>query len=60
MKLKLSKLLFHPLKDIQIKLRKWELNKLETTSQQTTWGTGGINTKLTAAKIATESGELPQ
>ena len=26
------------------------------TSQTTDWGTGGIKTKLTAAKIATESG----
>ena len=42
-----------PIKDIN---NSTELNKLETTSQQTTWGTGGIKTKLTAAKIATESG----
>tara|TARA_B100000965_G_scaffold226240_1_gene189408 strand:+ start:441 stop:1523 length:1083 start_codon:yes stop_codon:yes gene_type:complete len=33
-----------------------ELIKLELANQQTTWGTGGIKTKLTAAKIATESG----
>ncbi len=33
-----------------------ELNKLELANQQTNWGTGGIKTKLTAAKIATESG----
>ena len=33
-----------------------ELNKLELANQQTSWGTGGIKTKLTAAKIATESG----
>ena len=33
-----------------------ELDKLELTNQPTTWGTGGIKTKLTAAKIATESG----
>ena len=33
-----------------------ELNKLELVDQQTTWGTGGIKTKLIAAKIATESG----
>ncbi len=33
-----------------------ELNKLELENQQTTWGTGGIKTKLNAAKIATESG----
>ncbi len=42
-----------PIKDIN---NSTELNKLEITSQQTTWGTGGIKTKLTAAKIATESG----
>ena len=33
-----------------------ELNKLELATQQSSWGTGGIKTKLTAAKIATESG----
>ena len=33
-----------------------ELNKLELDNKQTNWGTGGIKTKLTAAKIATESG----
>ena len=33
-----------------------ELNKLELLNQQTSWGTGGIKTKLIAAKIATESG----
>ena len=33
-----------------------ELNKLDLANQQTSWGTGGINTKLNAAKIATESG----
>ena len=33
-----------------------ELNKLELDNDQTSWGTGGIKTKLIAAKIATESG----
>ena len=33
-----------------------ELNKLGSDNQQTRWGTGGIKTKLIAAKIATESG----
>ena len=33
-----------------------ELNKIESANNQTNWGTGGIKTKLTAAKIATESG----
>ena len=33
-----------------------ELNKLDLDNQHTSWGTGGIKTKLTAAKIATESG----
>ena len=33
-----------------------ELTKLELDNQQSTWGTGGIKTKLIAAKIATESG----
>jgi len=33
-----------------------ELNKLELANEQTNWGTGGIRTKLIAAKIATESG----
>jgi len=42
-----------PIKDIN---NSTELNKLELANQQTTWGTGGIKTKLTAAKIATESG----
>tara|TARA_B100000965_G_scaffold114078_1_gene94196 strand:- start:1294 stop:2376 length:1083 start_codon:yes stop_codon:yes gene_type:complete len=42
-----------PIKDIN---NSAELNKLEITNKQTTWGTGGIKTKLTAAKIATESG----
>jgi len=42
-----------PIKDI---INPNELNKLELENQNTTWGTGGIKTKLTAAKIATESG----
>ena len=42
-----------PIKDI---IDSSELNKLGLENQQTTWGTGGIKTKLTAAKIATESG----
>ena len=42
-----------PIKDIN---NSTELNKLELSNEQTTWGTGGIRTKLTAAKIATESG----
>jgi len=42
-----------PIKDIN---NSTELNKLELVDQQTTWGTGGIKTKLIAAKIATESG----
>ena len=42
-----------PIKDIN---NSTELNKLELANQKTTWGTGGIKTKLTAAKIATESG----
>jgi len=42
-----------PIKDINDST---ELNKLELVNEQTTWGTGGIKTKLTAAKIATESG----
>ena len=42
-----------PIKDIN---NSTELNKLEIVDQQTTWGTGGIKTKLIAAKIATESG----
>lgn len=33
-----------------------ELDTLGLNNTQTTWGTGGIKTKLTAAKIATESG----
>jgi len=33
-----------------------ELNKFELANQQTSWGTGGIKTKLIAARIATESG----
>ncbi len=33
-----------------------ELNKVGLANQQTSWGTGGIKTKLIAAKIATESG----
>ena len=33
-----------------------ELNNLELASKETSWGTGGIKTKLTAAKIATECG----
>tara|TARA_B100000700_G_scaffold29961_1_gene28819 strand:- start:2247 stop:3329 length:1083 start_codon:yes stop_codon:yes gene_type:complete len=42
-----------PIKDI---VDTSQLNKLDLKSQQTLWGTGGIKTKLTAAKIATESG----
>ncbi len=42
-----------PIKDINNSI---ELNKLELANVQTSWGTGGIKTKLTAAKIATESG----
>ena len=42
-----------PIKDINNSI---ELNKLELTNVQTSWGTGGITTKLTAAKIATQSG----
>jgi len=42
-----------PIKDINSSK---ELNKLELSNEQTTWGTGGIKTKLIAAKIATESG----
>ena len=42
-----------PIKDINSSK---ELNKLELANEQTSWGTGGIKTKLTAAKIATESG----
>ena len=42
-----------PIKDITNSI---ELNKLESANEQTAWGTGGIKTKLTAAKIATESG----
>tara|TARA_Y100001968_G_scaffold156898_1_gene143385 strand:+ start:1040 stop:2122 length:1083 start_codon:yes stop_codon:yes gene_type:complete len=37
-----------------------DLNKIELANQQTNWGTGGIKTKLTAAKIATESGIIVQ
>ena len=33
-----------------------ELNKLDLLNQPSSWGTGGIKTKLTAARIATESG----
>ena len=43
-------------KPIKIINNRNELNRLELTTQQTSWGTGGIKTKLTAAKIATESG----
>ena len=42
-----------PIKDIS---NSSELNKLDLLNQPTSWGTGGITTKLTAAKIATESG----
>ena len=42
-----------PIKDINSSK---ELNQLELSNEQTTWGTGGIKTKLIAAKIATESG----
>ena len=42
-----------PIKDIN---NPTELNKLKFSNQRTSWGTGGIKTKLTAAKIATESG----
>ena len=42
-----------PIKDIN---NSKELNNLELANEQTSWGTGGIKTKLTAAKIATESG----
>ena len=42
-----------PIKDINSST---ELNKLELSNEQNAWGTGGIKTKLTAAKIATESG----
>ncbi len=42
-----------PIKDIN---NSKELNNLELENEQTSWGTGGIKTKLTAAKIATESG----
>ncbi len=42
-----------PIKDI---INTNELTKLELEHQSSTWGTGGIKTKLTAAKIATESG----
>ena len=42
-----------PIKDINSSK---ELNKLEISNEQTSWGTGGIKTKLNAAKIATESG----
>ena len=42
-----------PIKDI---LHYNQLNKLELDNHQTTWGTGGIKTKLTAAKIATDRG----
>ena len=42
-----------PIKDIN---NSKELNELELANEQTSWGTGGIKTKLTAAKIATESG----
>ena len=42
-----------PIKDIN---NSKELTKLEFANEQTSWGTGGIKTKLTAAKIATESG----
>ena len=43
-------------KPIKVINNSTELNKLELANQQTSWGTGGIKTKLTAAKIATESG----
>ena len=42
-----------PIRDIN---NSKELNNLELANEQTSWGTGGIKTKLTAAKIATESG----
>ncbi len=42
-----------PIKDIH---HSNELDALGLNNKQTTWGTGGIKTKLTAAKIATESG----
>tara|TARA_Y100001968_G_scaffold169444_1_gene155161 strand:- start:156 stop:1238 length:1083 start_codon:yes stop_codon:yes gene_type:complete len=42
-----------PIKDIN---NPKELYKLEITNEQSSWGTGGIKTKLTAAKIATERG----
>ncbi len=42
-----------PIKDIH---HSNELDSLGLNQKQTTWGTGGIKTKLTAAKIATESG----
>ena len=42
-----------PIKDIN---NSTELNKLELFNKETRWGTGGIKTKLIAAKIATESG----
>jgi len=42
-----------PIKDIN---NSKELNNLELANEQTSWGTGGIRTKITAAKIATESG----
>ena len=42
-----------PIKDI---VNTHELNQFGLISHQTTWGTGGIKTKLIAAKIATESG----
>jgi len=42
-----------PIKDIN---NSTELNRFKLDNQQTNWGTGGIRTKLTAAKIATESG----
>ena len=42
-----------PIKEI---INTSELNKLGLVNKQSTWGTGGIKTKLSAAKIATESG----
>ena len=42
-----------PIKDIN---NPSELNRVELANQQTSWGTGGIRTKLIAARIATESG----
>ena len=42
-----------PIKDIN---NSKELSNIELANDQSSWGTGGIKTKLTAAKIATESG----